>query len=247
MVDKLIEEGIVTGPQWQRAYFEVLADAKTDLDDLFAMLRPLLRDSAVTEVEQAALILKVVVYNRVVPMLKRNEGGVADLQRLCLAIDKFLTERSAMSIGDSPVLAAACEELGMVVAYFGALTPPWKPKSLEHVLAVRSASQGALALVKTAAAQSKLWADREASLRKFDLASASLGPDMEAARKELQSQGLGAIRQGEHPAGHGSRHRAPVSGGPGLHHTVQHKLLGGSSKEVWGGNLLAELQLRHVR
>ena len=207
LVEALIEHNISLDecPRFKCSFLEARAQDVTSVSDLLAMLTPwrkegemqaefslktpCLCDAGVSEVDAAALVLKIIVFNHFTSLMKQNSAGQQQLLHWCQEIKAWLAKKPA-DVGT--VLHGALEELRTLSDFFVALTPPVAEKlswGMAAVTKVRTSAHGSLNLVKTALRQCPFWKALEGQFRTFELASTTLVPEMTTAREELNTKG----------------------------------------------------------
>ena len=128
---------------------------------------PSIGTAGLSALECASLLLLVVVYDRMLPLMKRNEEGRAALRDLCVIVKEKMIEE--MKKPHTGVIKAAWEDIEVLVNFFLAVdNPEGGFQDASGALdMLQSAKHGALSLCKTALAQCPFWRDAEAKYRKL--------------------------------------------------------------------------------
>ena len=156
--------------------------------------RPLLRDTVMPDIQMCALMLKLIVHERVVPWISDDEGAAHLLLKFCAGLRKAsapeLTEKAGA------VVAASMKDLHDVTGYFVALLSVddnalgTSVATLDEV----KTGTGSKALVRAKLSQSKYWKKLEGKYRTAVVAHKVEGPVISKLMAGMQEWNMTSVQ-----------------------------------------------------
>eukprot|EP00971_Amphidinium_carterae_P352102 6492428-Amphidinium_carterae.2 len=199
------EPGLEFGPRWKEAFLTVEVESM-ETDEFVAALQPWTLEPAtdnplvaqlalinLSDVETGRLLMDLVIYKRLISLVRRGAEAEAQLLSLCASLKRMCDSKPA-TLG--AILVGGLDEIAAICSFFETTHSPWRPGSGEVMRTLRASKHGAMGLVRSAVNQSTHWRNLEAKCWQMDLAADTFLPAREQAMRQLGADvvDLSAVR-----------------------------------------------------
>ena len=164
--------------------------ATSDSPTEFNALAPRLSDSGLGDVDKATLLLKSLVHECLLKGIHKGEEGAEEVFGLARSMLELVIEGERLP-NLSPLISAATDDIRVIAEYLLSLQGEGAVPAQNSL---RDAKDGAKSLVFQAIRQKEFWRRLDASARKYQLASASMGPEFKETVAALQDGGPDALQ-----------------------------------------------------